>query len=92
MESVEPAADGAPEAPEYNPRAILAVCSGILGLFVFQIALAPLTIVLSAIAYHSTEGDPWARKLTYVGYTLGILDGIVWLVLASVFDVRLFPL
>ena len=89
MDPAEPAAD---EVPEYNPRAILAVCSGILGLFVFQMVLAPLTIVLSAVAYHSTGNDPWARKLTYVGYVLGIVDGIVWLVLASVFDVKLFPL
>ncbi|HJQ44344.1 MAG TPA: hypothetical protein VJ831_14745 [Jatrophihabitantaceae bacterium] len=80
------------EVPEYNPQAIVAVCCGILGLFLLQVVLAPLTIVLSAIAYHSTEGDPWSRRLTYVGYTLGILDGIVWLVLESVFDVRLFPL
>ena len=80
------------DVPEYNFRAIAAVCCGILGLFMLQVVLAPLTIVLSAVAYHSTEGDPWARKLSYVGYALGILDGIVWLVLESVFDVRLFPL
>jgi hypothetical protein len=84
--------DPVEEPPEYNAWAITAVCCGILGLFVLQVFLAPVTIVISAIGYHFTEGDPWARKLTYVGYVLGIVDGLVWLVLESVFHVRLFPL
>jgi hypothetical protein len=77
--------------PEYNPWAIVAVSCGLLGLFMLQVVLGPLTIVLSAMAYHRTEGDPFARRLSYIGYGLGILDGIVWLVLESVFSVRLFP-
>jgi hypothetical protein len=72
--------------------AAVAVSCGILGLFVLQVVLGPVTIVLSALAWHQAGDDPWARKLVKVGYGLGILDGAVWLVLESVVHLRLIPL
>ena len=71
--------------------AAIAVALGILGLFLLQLVLGPLTIVLSALAWHHGEGDPWARKLARIGYGLGALDGIVWLIAESVFNVTLIP-
>ena len=71
--------------------AATAVALGILGLFILQLVLGPLTIVLSALAWHHGEGDPWARKLARIGYGVGALDGIVWLVAESVFNIRLIP-
>ena len=71
--------------------AAVAVALGLLGLFVCQLILGPLTIVLSALAWHYGEGDPWARKLARFGYGLGALDGIVWLVAESVFNLKLVP-
>lgn len=68
-----------------------AVALGILGLFILQMVLGPATIVLSALAWHHSEGDPWARKLARIGYGLGALDGIVWLIAESVFSIRLIP-
>lgn len=71
--------------------ATVAVTMGIVGLFVLQLALGPATIVVSALAWHHGEGDPWARKLARIGYGLGALDGLVWLIAESVFHVRLIP-
>jgi hypothetical protein len=71
--------------------ATVAVSCGILGLFLLQIVLCVITIVLSALAWHHGEGDPWARKLARAGYALGALDGLVWLICESVFHIRLIP-
>lgn len=71
--------------------ATVAVSCGILGLFVLQIVLCVVTLVLSAAAWRHGEGDAWARKLARIGYGLGVLDGVVWLVAESIFNVRLVP-
>ena len=71
--------------------ATVAVAMGILGLFVLQLVLGPAAIVVSALAWHHGEGDPWAQKLARIGYGLGALDGLVWLVAESVFHVKLVP-
>ena len=71
--------------------ASIAVTMGIVGLFVLQLVLGPATIVVSALAWHHGESDPWARKLARIGYGLGALDGLVWLIAESVFHIRLIP-
>jgi hypothetical protein len=76
---------------DHSWAAAAAVAMGILGLFVLQLVLGPATIVASALAWHRGEGDPWARKLARIGYGLGVLDGLVWLIAESVFHVRLVP-
>jgi hypothetical protein len=81
------------ELTEYNVFAIISVCFGILGLVMLQIAFAPLAIVFGALGVHAsrkTQTD--TRKLAVTGYVLGIVDGIIWLILASVFHVTFFPL
>jgi hypothetical protein len=78
---------------EYNVPAIIGVCCGILGLVVLQIALAPAAIILGAFGVHySRRTIPGTRKLAIAAYVLGIVDGLLWLVLASVWHVTFFPL
>jgi hypothetical protein len=86
-------AHSAPAESEYNVLAIISVCCGILGLFMLQVALAPAAIVLGALGYHSAQKSmPATSRLAVAGYVLGIVDGIIWLILASVFHIRFFPL
>jgi hypothetical protein len=81
------------EESEYNVLAIISVCCGILGLFMLQVALAPAAIVLGALGYHSAKKSmPSTWRLAVAGYVLGIVDGIIWLILASVFHIAFFPL
>lgn len=78
---------------EYNVPAIIGVCCGILGLVVLQIALAPAAIIFGAFGVHySARCIPGTRRLAITAYVLGIVDGLVWLVLASVWHVAFFPL
>ncbi len=81
------------QLPEYNPPAIIGMCCGILGLVVLQIVLAPAAIIFGAFGVHySRRTIPGTRKLAIAAYLLGIVDGLVWLVLASVWHVTFFPL
>jgi hypothetical protein len=81
------------EVSEYNVPAIISVCCGILGLFMLQIILAPTAIVLGALGVHSAKKSlPSTWRLAVAGYVLGIVDGIIWLILASVFHIAFFPL
>jgi hypothetical protein len=87
-------ADVDPDEPPAEDRswfAAGAVSCGLLGLFVLQIVFCVITLVLSALAWHHGEGDPWARKLARFGWGLGALDGLVWLICESVFHIRLIP-
>ena len=78
---------------EYNVPAIIGICCGILGLVVLQVALAPAAIVFGAFGVHYAQRCiPGTRRLAITAYVLGILDGLVWLVLASVWHVTFFPL
>ncbi|MDP9093193.1 MAG: DUF4190 domain-containing protein [Actinomycetota bacterium] len=83
----------APAQSEYNVLAISSMCCGILGLFMVQIVLAPAAIVLGALGYHSAQRSMTSTwRLAVAGYVLGIVDGIIWLILASVFHIPFFPL
>jgi hypothetical protein len=78
---------------EYNVPAIIGMCCGILGLVVFQIALAPAAIIFGAYGVHYAKRCiPGTQRLAVTAYVLGIVDGLVWLVLASVWHVSFFPL
>jgi hypothetical protein len=49
--------------------------------------------VLGALGYHSAQKSmPSTWRLAVAGYVLGIVDGIIWLILASVFHIPFFPL
>lgn len=90
-----PGPDLDPDEPrsEYNVWAIVSVSCGILGLVMLQIVLAPLAIIFGALGVHGARHTvPDTQKLAVAGYSLGIVDGIIWLVLASVFHVTFFPL
>lgn len=81
------------EFSEYNVPAIVGVCCGILGLVVLQVGFAPAAIVLGALGVHYAQRRaPGTRKLAITSYVLGIVDGLVWLVLASVWHVPFWPL
>jgi len=81
------------EGSEYNVFAIISVSCGILGLVMLQIVLAPLAIVFGALGVHAArETVTDTRRLAMIGYALGIADGAIWLVLASVFHLAFFPL
>jgi len=86
-----PPADADEPVEDLSWFATAAVSCGLLGLFVAQIVLCIVTLVLSAAAWRYGEGDPWARKLARYGYGLGALDGVVWLIAESVFNIRLIP-
>ncbi|HEV7193052.1 MAG TPA: DUF4190 domain-containing protein [Jatrophihabitantaceae bacterium] len=91
----DPAPNSRPdgEQAEYNVFAIISVSCGILGLVMLQIVLAPLAIIFGALGVHAArDTGPDTRRLAVAGYSLGILDGIIWLVLASVFHLTFFPL
>lgn len=78
---------------EYNVFAIISVSCGILGLVMLQIVLAPIAIIFGALGVHAArDTEPDTSKLAVAGYALGILDGIIWLILASVFHLAFFPL
>jgi hypothetical protein len=77
--------------PETGWFAASGVAIAILGLFVAQILLGPVAIVVSALAWHASGHDAWARKLVLFGYGLGVLDCFVWLICESVFSIRLIP-
>lgn len=81
------------EGSEYNVFAIISVSCGILGLVMLQIVLAPLAIVFGALGVHASRDTVTdTRRLALIGYALGIVDGAIWLILASVFHLTFFPL
>lgn len=81
------------EGSEYNVFAIISVSCGILGLVMLQVVLAPLAIVFGALGVHAARTTVTdTRRLAVTGYALGIVDGFIWLILASVFHLAFFPL
>ncbi len=90
---IEPAPPHPERLPdEYNVFAILSMSCGILGLFVLQIALAPAAIVFGALGVHSAKQMPSTRRLAVAGYALGMVDGVLWLALVTLFQAKTFPL
>ena len=82
-----------PGASEYNVPAIISVSCGILGLVMLQIVFAPVAIIFGALGVHTARHTATdTRRLAMIGYSLGIVDGFVWLILASVFHLTFFPL
>jgi hypothetical protein len=87
-----PAAEVNSPPMQFDVFAIASVTCAFFGLFIWQIALAPLAIVLGAIGVHTAGGVRSARRMAVVGYAWGAFDGLLWLLVVSVFNVSSFPL
>jgi hypothetical protein len=87
------AATDPPEAPpqQFDVFALASVICALFGLLIWQVALGPLAIVLGAVGVHTSQSSS-ARRMAIVGYAWGAFDGLLWLVIVSVFHVSGFPL
>jgi hypothetical protein len=88
---VSPAELPEPQATERQPAdpvGVAAIVSGCIGLVAFGIVLALVTAVLAAIAGQRAREARRSAENAYIGLGLAALDGIVWIVLHLVFDLK----
>jgi hypothetical protein len=67
---------------------IAAIVVGCLGLVVFGIGLAILTAVLAGIAGQRARDRRTSAENAYIAFALAGLDGVVWIVLHIIFDLK----
>lgn len=83
--------DGYPEPEAHtgsDPVGIAAIVVGCIGLVVFGIVLAIVTAVLAGIAGQHARERRTSFENAYIGLVLAALDGVVWLVLHMIFDLK----
>jgi hypothetical protein len=71
-----------------DPVGIAAIVVGCLGLVAFGIVLAIVTAMLAGIAGQRAREQRRSFENAYIAFALAGLDGIVWLVLHFVFDLK----
>lgn len=78
-----------PEQPAVrDPVGVAAIVTGCIGLVAFGIVLALVTAVLAAVAGQRARQARRSPENAYLGLGLAALDGIVWIVLHLVFDLK----
>jgi hypothetical protein len=71
-----------------DPLAVVAIVLGCIGLVVFGIVLAIVTAVLAGMAGQRARDAGRSLENAYIAFALAGLDGVVWLVLHMIFDLK----
>jgi hypothetical protein len=71
-----------------DPLGIAAIVVGCVGLVAFGIVLAIVTAVLAAVAGQRARAARRSLDNAYIGFGLAALDGVVWIVLHLLFDLK----
>jgi hypothetical protein len=80
------AADSAKAAAD--PLGMAAIVVGCIGLVVFGILLSIVTAVLAGMAGQRAREQRRSPENAYIAFGLAALDGVVWIVLHLVFDLK----
>jgi hypothetical protein len=83
--------DGYPDAEPAtgaDPVGVAAIVVGCIGLVVFGIVLAIVTAFLAGIAGQRARERRTSFENAYIAFALAGLDGVVWLVLHMLFDLK----
>jgi hypothetical protein len=83
-----PSADNSDEAPATDGLGVAAIVVGCVGLVAFGIVLAIVTAVMATSAGQRARATGRSPENAYIAFGLAALDGVVWLVLHLVFDLR----
>jgi hypothetical protein len=90
-----PRADAVPDpypdpdaAAAGDPWGVAAIVVGCIGLVLFGIVLAIVTAVLAGIAGQDAREKRRSFENAYIAFGLAALDGIVWIVLHMIFDIK----
>lgn len=71
-----------------DPLGVVAIVSGCVGLLVLGLVLTLVTAMLAAVAGQKAREDGRSAENAYIAFGLAALDGIVWIVLHFVFDLK----
>lgn len=71
-----------------DPLGLAAIIVGCIGLVVFGIVLAIVTAVLAGMAGQRAREQRRSLENAYIAFGLAALDGVVWIVLHLVFDLK----
>ena len=82
-----PSADD-PEKPAGDPLGMTAIVVGCIGLVAFGIVLTIVTAVLAGMAGQRAREQGRSAENAYIAFGLAGLDGVVWIVLHLVFDLK----
>jgi hypothetical protein len=82
----QPADAGA--EPHRDALGITAIVVGCIGLVVFGIVLSIVTAVLAGMAGQRAREQRRSQENAYIAFGLAALDGLVWIVLHLVFDLK----
>jgi len=66
--------------PGFDPVAGLAIGAGVLGIFVAQLLLVPVTMVLAAIAGRRSRDGHGEIGYAYTAFAVGAVDGVLLLI------------
>jgi hypothetical protein len=81
-------ADNSESRQPSDPVAVAAIITGCIGLVVFGIGLAILTAFLAGIAGQQAREQRRSPESAYLAFGLAALDGVVWIVLHILFDLK----
>jgi hypothetical protein len=81
-------ADNSQEKAPGDPLGVFAIVVGCVGLLVLGILLTLVTAMLAAIAGQKAREERRSPENAYIAFGLAALDGVVWIVLHLVFDLK----
>jgi hypothetical protein len=78
----------AAEAAPSDPLGVAAIVVGCIGIVVFGIVLSIVTAVLAGMAGQRAREQRRSPENAYIAFGLAALDGVVWIVLHLMFDLK----
>jgi hypothetical protein len=85
---VSPSDDAPGTTRTADPWGVAAIVLGCVGIVVAGLLLCPVTGFVSAVAGAKAREQNRSLDNAYIGFGLAALDGIVWIVLHLMFDLR----
>lgn len=79
-----------PRPTGQDPVAVIAVGAGFLGIVFFGILAAVVAGVLGAVAGQRARESGRSFELPYLAFGLAFVDGVVWLVMQTLFEVPIW--
>jgi hypothetical protein len=86
--ALSPDADPEPTGGGGDPVGTAAIVVGCIGLVVFGIVLAIVTAILAGVAGQRARERRASFENAYIAFVLAGLDGVVWLVLHLIFELK----
>jgi hypothetical protein len=77
-----------PPLDKSDPLGVTAIVVGCIGLVVFGLVLSIVTAVLAGMAGQRAREQRRSAENAYIAFGLATLDGVVWIVLHLVFDLK----